>query len=70
VGFLFLPRDLKLTRIGFGGVDFIPRLAHNVELIFRDEEGKTHPISYTLYALEPVIPRDKWGSEFTEFQTS
>jgi hypothetical protein len=55
-----LPRDSKLARIGFG-VDFIPRLAHNVEVIFRDEDGERHPISYPLYALEPVIPRDKWG---------
>lgn len=62
IPFSKLPRDPKLPPISFGAYKFAPRLMHGVELIFKDEEGKRHALEYyPFYALEPQLPREKWG---------
>lgn len=61
ISFRTLDRDPEIVVIGFGGIDFIPRVAKNSEIVFTDEGGKRHPIKHEpLYILEPNMPRNKW----------
>jgi hypothetical protein len=47
--------------IGLGGYRFVPKLLTDVELIFRDEEGKRHSLPYdSFYVLEPLYPKGQW----------
>ena len=61
ISFRTLNREQKPKFIGFGGISFIPRIAKNAELIFKDEEGKKHQVAHDpLYILEPNLPHNKW----------
>ena len=61
IPFSKLKRDSKISSIGLGGLNVVPRLTSNAELVFTDEEAKRHQIKYEpLYILEPNFPRTLW----------
>lgn len=62
ISFRSLNRDSEIIVIGFGGIEFIPRVAKNSEIVLTDEEGNRHNLKHEpLYVLEPNMPRNKWA---------